>query len=224
MWLLSKTRKTGKEIKMKTELKTIVFCLLAFALSGCVPVVSVHPLFSTEDELIFDPNLLGLWKATDSNETWQFSQAEDPNVYELVVTDNNGKQGNFIAALGELEDNLFLVIYPEMSDSQKSDFYKLHILGLCSFMKVEQIDPNLKIAITDDSRVNKIIETDPNIIKHETPKINSKLILTAKTEELQEFVVEYGINADDANSIFGEPAEFIRIAQDANDNPTTEEQ
>jgi hypothetical protein len=213
MWLLSKTLKTGKEIKMKTELKIIAFCLLAFTLGGCVPVVSVHPLFS-EKELFSDPNLLGLWNETDSNETWQFSRIEDPNIYKLVITDNKGKQGVFLAGLGELEDNLFLIIYPKESDGQESDFYKLHILGLCSFVKVEQIDPILKIAMTDDERVNKIIETDPNILKCETPEIDKKLIITAKTEELQEFVIEYGINVDDANSIFGKPAEFIRIAEE----------
>jgi hypothetical protein len=90
------TWKTGKEIKMKTELKIIAFCLMAFVLGGCVPVLSVHPLFS-ENELIFDPNLLGCWKAADSNQTWQFSQLiEDPNVYELVITENDEKQGVFL--------------------------------------------------------------------------------------------------------------------------------
>jgi hypothetical protein len=218
MWLLSKTLKTGKEIKMKTELKIIAFYLLvAFALGGCVPVLSIQPLFS-EDELIFDPNLLGLWKAEDSNETWQFSRSEDPNVYELVITENDGKQGNFLAGLGELEDNLFLVVYPQESDGQESDFYKQHSRRLFSSMRVEQIDPNLKIAMMDDEKVKAIIKTDPNILKHEI--VDN--ILTAPTQDLQEFVIEYGINVDDANSIFGEPAELIRLAEDANDNAAAE--
>ncbi len=220
--VIIRNSKTGKEIKMKTELKIIAFYLLAFALGGCVPVLSTHPLFS-ENETIFDPNLLGLWKAADSNQTWQFSRLiEDPNIYELVVTENDGendgKQGTFFAGLGELEDNLFLVVYPKESQSmeQESDFYKLHILRLFSFMRVEQIDPTLKIAMTDDERVNKIIKADPNVLEH---KIMDN-ILTAETEELQQFVIEYGINIDDANSIFGKPAEFTRLAEDANDNTT----
>jgi hypothetical protein len=209
---------------MKTILKVIAFYLLAFALGGCVPVLSIHPLFS-ENETIFDPNLLGLWKAADSNQTWQFSQLiEDPNIYELVITENDGendgKQGTFLAGLGELEDNLFLVIYPKERQSmeQESGLYKQHILRLFSFMRVEQIDPTLKIAMTDDERVNKIIKADPNIIKCEI--VDN--ILTAPTEELQKFVVEYGINIDDANSIFNEPSEFVRVAEDANDNTTND--
>jgi hypothetical protein len=225
-----KNIKTGKGLKMKTKLKVITFYLLAVVLGSCAPPVqSVYPLFS-ENELIFDSNLLGLWKATDSNQTGQFSQIEDQNAckinaYKLIITENDENQGLFFAGLGELQGNLFLEIYPDtsqMSDSQESNFHKQHLLGMYSFMRVAQIDPNLEIALMDYDKVNKIIEADPNILKHEFA--NDKLILTAETEELQEFVVEYGINVDDANSIFGGPAEFIWVAEDANDITTAEKE
>lgn len=215
---------------MKTKLKVITFYLLAVVLGGCAPPVqSVYPLFS-ENELIFDPNLLGLWKATDSNMTGQFSRLEDQNsceinAYRLVITDNDGNRGLFLAGLGELQGNLFLEIYPDTSlayDRQESGFHKQHLLSMYSFMRIEQIDPNLKIALMDYDKVSKIIEADPNILRHEFA--NDKLILTALTEELQEFVIEYGINVDDANSIFGGPAEFIWVAEDANDITTAEEE
>jgi hypothetical protein len=220
-----KNIKTGKGLKMKTKLKVITFYLLAVVLGGCIPVLSVHPLFS-ENELIFDPNLLGLWKAADSNQTWQFSRIEDQNTYQLVITENDGNQGTFLAGLGELQGNLFLVIYPKEPQSmeQESGFYKQHILSLFSSMRVEQIDPNLKIAMMDYDKVNKIIKADPNILTCETPEMDNKLVLTASTEELQKFVVEYGINVDDANSIFGGPAEFIWVAEDANDITTAEKE
>jgi hypothetical protein len=196
---------------MKTKLRVVAFYLLAFALGGCVPVLSIQPLFS-EDELFFDPNLLGLWKAADSNQTWQFSRSEDPNIYELVITENDGKQGNFLAGLGELKGNLFLVIYPKESESQESDFYKQHSRRMFSSMRIELIDPNLEIAMMDTEKVDKIIKADPNILKHEI--VDN--IITAPTEEFQEFVIEYGINADDANSIFSEPAVFTRVDEDVN--------
>jgi hypothetical protein len=221
--VIVKNIKIGKGLKMKTKLKVITFYLLAVVLGGCIPVLSVHPLFS-ENELIFDPNLLGLWKAADSNQTWQFSRMEDPNVYELVITEKDGKQGTFLAGLGKLEGNLFLVIYPKEPQSmeQESGFYKQHILSLFSSMRVEQTDPNLKIAMMDYDKVNKIIKADPNILSYEIP--DSKLILTAETEELQNFVIEYGLNVDDANSIFGGPTEFIWVAEDANDITTAEKE
>jgi hypothetical protein len=210
---------------MKTKLNVIAFYLLAVVLGGCAPPVqSFYPLFS-DNELIFDSNLVGLWKATDSNMTGQFSQIEDQNSYKLVITENDGNQGLFFAGLGKLQGNLFLEIYPDTShtyDNQESDFHKQHLLGMYSFIRIEQIDPNLKIALMDYEKVSKIINTDPNILKHEFA--NDKLILTAPTEELQEFVVEYGINVDDANSVFGGTTEFIWVAEDANDITAAEKE
>ena len=72
------------------------------------------------------------------------------------------------------------------------------------------------------TRLIKLSKQTP--ISSSTNLPDDKLILTAATEELQEFVVEYGINVDDANSIFGEPAEFIWVAEDANDITTAEEE
>jgi hypothetical protein len=228
--VIIKNIKTGNGLKMKTKLKVVTFYLLAVVLGGCAPPVqSVYPLFS-ENELIFDPNLLGFWKATDSNTTGQFSQIEDQNAckinaYKLIITENDGNQGNFLAGLGELQGNLFLEIYPDTShtyNNQESGFHKQHLLGMYSFMRIEQIDPNLKVALMDYEKVSKIIEADPNVIGHEFA--NDKLILTASTKELQEFVVKYGINVDDANSVFSElGGEFIWVAEDANDITTPRE-
>jgi hypothetical protein len=225
-----KNIKTGKGLKMKTKLIVLAFYLLAGVLGGCAPPVqSVYPLFS-ENELIFDSNLVGLWKDTDSNMTGLFSRIEDQNAceinaYKLVITENDGNQGLFFAGLGELQGNLFLEIYPDTShtyDSQESGFHKEHLLGMYSFMRVVQIDPNLKIALMDYDKVSKVIKADPNVLRHEFA--NDKLILTAPTEELQEFVVEYGINVDEANSVFGGPEEFIWVAEDANDYTTVEKE
>jgi hypothetical protein len=223
--VIVKNIKTRKGLKMKTKLNFIAFYLLAVVLGGCAPPVqSVYPLFS-ENELIFDSNLVGLWKATDSNMTGQFSRIEDQNAYKLVITENDGNQGLFFAGLGELQGNLFLEIYPDTShtyDNQESGFHKQHLLGMYSFIKIEQIDPNLKIALMDYEKVSKIINADPDILKHEFA--NDKLILTAPTRELQEFVVEYGINVDDANSVFGGTTEFIWVAEDANDITVAEKE
>jgi hypothetical protein len=228
--VIIKNVKTGKGSKMKTKLIVLAFYLLAVVLGGCAqPVQSVYPLFS-ENELIFEPNLVGLWKDTDSNLTGRFSRIEDQNgceinVYNLVITEKDGNQGLFIAGLGELQGNLFLEIYPDTShafDSREGGFHKQHLLETYSFMRVVQIDPNLKVALMDYDKVSKIIKADPNVLRHEFA--NDKLILTASTEDLQRFVVEYGINVDDANSVFGGPEEFICVAEDANDITTAEKE
>ncbi|MGA2916775.1 MAG: hypothetical protein ABSE89_12195 [Sedimentisphaerales bacterium] len=195
---------------MKTKLNLIAFYLLVLTIGGCVPVLSINPLFGENDTVLFDPNLLGFWKVADSNQTWLFSRSEEPNIYELVITENDGKQGNFFAGLGELEDNLFLVIYPKESESKESDFFKLHTRRLFSSMRIELTDPNLEIAMMDMDKVDKIIKADPNILKYEL--VDN--IITSPTEGLQAFVIKYGIEIDDANSIFSEPAKFTRVAEE----------
>ena len=196
-------------------MKVIAFYLLAVVLGGCVQS-SLHPLF-TKEQVFFDPNLSGVWKAADSNETWHFSRVENENAYKLVITQTDGRQGAFLAGLGELENNLFLDVYPVESGEKGIDLYQEHLIGVHSFMRIVQIDPTLKIAMVDAEKVDKIVKTDPNVVRYE--KVDDKIILTAETEELQKFVIKYGLNAsDDANSIFAEPKEFIWLAEDANDN------
>lgn len=204
---------------MKTKIKIIMFYLLAVALGGCVQP-SLHPLF-TQEQVFYDPNLSGVWKAADSNETWHFSQIENENAYKLVITQKDGKQGTFAAGLGRLENALFLDVFPIEPGKLEIDFYKEHLLGTHSFIEVLQMDPTLKIAIVDSGKVGKIIEADPNVIRYE--KVDDRIILTAETPQLQRFVVDCGINAiDDANSIFDSPTEFIWLAADANDNTDDE--
>ena len=204
---------------MKTKMKVIAFYLLALVLGGCVQP-SLHSLF-TKDQVFFDSNLSGVWKEADSNETWHFSRFEDANGYKLVITQKDGKRGTFLAGLGKLENSLFLDVYPVESGEPGIDFYKEHLLSAHSFMRVQQIDSTLKIAIVDSDKINKIIKADPNAVRYE--KVDDRIILTADTNELQNFVIEYGINAaDDANSIFDKPVEFIWIAEDANDNVPAE--
>ncbi|MFA5292526.1 MAG: hypothetical protein WC496_05770 [Phycisphaerae bacterium] len=204
---------------MKTKIKIIAFYLLAVVLGGCVQS-SLHPLF-TKDQVFFDPNLSGVWKAADSNETWHFSRFEDADAYKLVITQKDGKKGTFAAGLGKLQDTLFLDVYPIESGEKGIDLYQEHLIGTHSFMRIVQMDPTLKIAMVDAEKVDKIIKADPNVVRHE--KVDDKIILTAETEELQKFIIDCGINAtDDANSIFAEPKEFIWLAEDANDNAAAE--
>jgi len=185
---------------MKKKIGVAAFYLAAIFLSGCVQP-SLKPLFH-EKEVFFEPKLVGTWKAVDSNEVWQFSKLEDANAYKLVVTDD-GKEGTFAAGLGKIDNNLFLDVFPNNENEKDNDFYKQHVLGMHSFIRVLQIEPTLQIAMVDCDKVAKIIEADSNAVEH--IKNGDRIILTADTNDLQNFVVDYGINVDDGNSIFAEP-------------------
>ena len=168
---------------MKTKKRT--FCLLAMFLAGCLP--SLHPLYNDET-LIFKEELVGKWMGEDGD-LWQFTRAGEKE-YELRIRDDEEELGRFSAHLIELEGLMFLDLFPDNEPLEDlSDFYKIHILPVHTFMKVNQINPNLQLRLVDYEKMEDILKNDPNVIKHET--VDDRIVLTANTEELQDFVIKH---------------------------------
>jgi hypothetical protein len=192
---------------MKT--KKLLFYLLAGVLGGCLPVMSLHPLFTKEkEEVVFESKLLGTW-VDDSNSIWDFKQADaNENAYKLTFTDKEGKKGSFVAHLVKLKNRLFLDVYPSEPPWDEEDPNKvewLHntffFIPVHTFIKVNGVEPELKLQITDDDEFKKLLKEDPNAVEHTS--IEGKLVLTASTKELQAFVLKY---ADDSRVFTAEGA------------------
>ncbi len=180
--------------------KKLLFYTLAVLLGGCVP--SLHQLY-TDKDLVFDENLLGAW--ADDDTRWVFQRGADPNSYKLAVTDDEGK-GQFIAHLVKIDNMLFLDLFPEEPElEQSNDFYKMHLVGVHTFIKVEQIEPILKMRVMNPEKIEKMLENDPNVLKHE--KVEDRIILTASPKELQRFMRKYA-NVDE---VFGDPSDLKRV-------------
>ena len=184
------------------RIKKFLFYLLAVLLGGCV--LSLHPLY-TEKDLIFEEKLLGTWAKNDSKETWQFKRANGNKYYKMTYTDEEGKKGYFDAGLGKLNNMMFLNIFPQEPELKENDFYKFHILRVHSFIKIEQIEPTLKMRTMNPDKMKEMLENDPNLIKYEI--VQDRLVLTAPTKELQEFMKAH---AND-EGLFGEPSEWKRV-------------
>jgi len=183
---------------MKT--KNAMFYLLAVVLGGCLP--SLHPLY-TDETLAFEEKLIGKWLEDGGDDIWEFKKAGEKK-YEMRVFD--GKEGWFEAHLINLEGMMFLDIFPDcktLEDMQ--DFYKIHILPAHTFMKVDQIEPNLQLRMMNPEEVSAMLKDDPNLLKHEF--VDDNIILTAAPQKLQEFVVKYA-NAED---VFGDASDMTRL-------------
>ncbi|MFQ5769250.1 MAG: hypothetical protein ACE5HX_01845 [bacterium] len=197
---------------MKT--KKILFYLLAGLLGGCVPVMSLHLLF-TEEDLVFEEKLLGTWvddpnspKSTwefkrivdSSKKEWDFDLPQKPEkAYKLILLDNKeGTKGSFFAHVVKLKDRLFLDVYPSQLPSAKMDpnedwaFNTLFLIPGHSFAIIDSIEPQLKIRWTTQDEMEKLFKEEPKAIKHEL--VENRIILTASTKKLQVFVLKY---ADD---------------------------
>ena len=197
-----------RRITSDGQAKKALFYLLTALLGGCVPVMSLHPLY-TEKDAVFEERLLGRWvDDPNSPETiWQFSRIDEPNnAYNLVFSDVEGKKGFFVAHLVKLQNRLFLDVYPseppwEIEDPNKLElpYNSFFLIPAHTFIRIDFIGRKLKMWLTNDEEMKKLLKEEPNAVKHTF--IEDKLILTAPTKELQNFVLKY---ADDKRVFKGE--------------------
>lgn len=195
-----------------------LFCyVFAVLLGGCVPVMSLHPLFNKKD-VVFDKKLLGTWVADPNSpeNTWEFKRVDaNENAYRLIFSYEEGKKGLFVAHLVKLKDKLFLDVCPaglpedvcpagspwEQQDPNKVNFWVVNTFFLVpahTFIKINSIEPQLKILRTDDEKMAELLQANPNAVKHDFLEDlpgpagpGPGPILTASTNELQAFVLKY---------------------------------
>jgi hypothetical protein len=181
--------------------KKLLFYMLAVIVGGCLPVISLHPLY-TEKDVVVDKKLCGTW-TDDPNSpktTWEFMIIDDPkNAYNLIFTDEDGKKGLFVAHLVKLQDKHFLDIFPgelpwEAEDPNKMDwpYNSFFLIPAHTFLKVDSIEPQLKLRLTLESDMEKLLKDNPSAVEHTS--VGDRLVLTGSTKELQAFVLKY---ADD---------------------------
>jgi len=208
---------------MKT--KKLLFYSLAALLGGCVPVMSLHPLY-TEKDVLFEEKLLGSWVNDPNNPTttWEFKRPdESKKVYQLICLDKEDKKGLFDVYLVKLESKFFLDLHPgqlpcgQIDDPEKVEWlYNVFFLVPAhTFIKIDSIEPQLRMRLTDDDDMKKLLAEDPNVVKYELA--DDKLILTASTRELQAFVLKY---ADDSRVFSNEIVLSRKKPQDPNDPNT----
>ena len=181
--------------------KKLLSFLIIVIIGGCIPVMSLHPLY-TEEDVVFEEGLLGKW-FDDFNEPeafWKFERIEKPkNAYKLILSDEEGNKGSFIAHLVKLDDKLFLDAYPSESPWEPEEpnevdflFNNLFLLPTHTFMKIDSIEPELKMRLTLESKMEELLKENPDAVKH--TKVEDRLVLTASTKELQAFVLKYADN------------------------------
>ena len=187
------------------NIKKLLFYMLAVLVGGCVPVVSLHPLY-TEEDVVFERKLLGTWAQDNDETTWEFKTIDEPqNAYKLIFSDEEGKKGSFVARLVKLQNRLFLDVFPselpwEPEDPNKMDwpYNSWFLVPAHTFMKIDSIEPQLKMRLALESKIEELLKEDPNAIKHAS--VEDRLVLTASTKELQAFVLKYA----DGDKVFAD--------------------
>jgi hypothetical protein len=184
---------------MKT--KKLFFYVFAVIVGGCIPVISLHPLY-TEKDVVVDKKLYGTWIDDPNNPkiTWEFENIDEPkNSYKLIFTDEEGKKGSFVTHLVKLQDRLFLDIFPselpwEPEDPNKLDwpYNYLFMIPAHTFVKIDSIEPQLKLRLLLESNLQELLKENPDAVEHTS--IGDRTVLTGSTKELQAFIIKYADN------------------------------
>ena len=154
---------------MLTKKLLLLSYVLAAISLGCLPVMSLHPLYD-EKNLIFEEKLLGTWlnadDPNDPNSNWQFKRSDSSKKeYELAITDDKEKKGIFTAKLVQLDALQVLDIYPDGFPSGKDTiddtnlpynaffFMPVHTFVKVDFIKsLTEIDHRLEPADANELR------------------------------------------------------------------------
>ncbi|MFH1069837.1 MAG: hypothetical protein V1794_09500 [Candidatus Glassbacteria bacterium] len=162
---------------------TALFTLLVV---GCGPVLSLHPLYTDED-VIFNPALVGSWGEAGDSGGWIFKKAED-NVYSVTLLDIGSSGGDSLSLEGhliQLNGYMFMDVTSKESAVENALVVPVH-----AFLRLSLEGDSLGIAYMDDSWLQETIEQNKEQIKHEQMN-GSGILLTASPKELQQLVLKY---------------------------------
>jgi hypothetical protein len=206
-----------KKLLLATVLVAIV------ALTGCLS--ALHPLF-TEKDLEFNSQLVGAWGVDGEDAVYTFQrgtpasfgnlpeglQRLSSNAYTLSISSRaTGEEtGRYYAFLVRIGKHVYLDYFPEETNMQRgyANFFKMNFVRMHSFYRLSQgADGNsMAIGQFSESYLRKLIDNKQIRIKHET-KMDGSYVITAPTEELQQYVLKYG----DASDAYQDNKTFTRI-------------
>jgi hypothetical protein len=167
---------------------------LAVLLNGCT-VRSLNPLY-TEKDVAFEPGLLGAWvEQDDADKSWTFLRYGE-NGYRILCSEGGMPlEGRLV----KLSGHLFLDVTPK--DGEENAFaIPGHV-----FVKIQLNGDTMRTALLNPDWAEKAADLKTLGLSH--MRIDREVVLTAPTQELQDFAVRY---AGD-KSVFGSEGVLSRL-------------
>ncbi|MFI5175739.1 MAG: hypothetical protein ACHQKY_12825 [Terriglobia bacterium] len=180
--------------------KIILILLLGLSLGGCVPQLSLYPLWD-KAHLASEPALRGTWVNKDGTESIQFRE-EEQRRYLVVYSATDGKessQSSYTVHMVRLEGTLFFDFEPDQNALEKrlKPELFLPLVSAHFFARANVQGDELRLAVLDDEAFLKKIKNDKIDIRYERPNPgNDDHILSAKTEEIQKFFSKHAADRD----------------------------
>jgi len=198
---------------MKKIALTTAFALLLIFLSSCLN--TLYPIF-TEKDIVFKAELLGNWN--NNKDVVQITSLAKESGIELpekisAIKDKgyliNSDDQKYIVFLARIGKYLYFDYYPLESEvQQKADeFYMQHMIKRHFSYRVDIINKDrFELSQLDGDFLENLIKQKKIRIRHEIDGDGS-IIITAPTEELQQYILKYG---DDPGAYESEKSIFTK--------------
>src|SRR3989339_69810 len=184
---------------MKLFKYLFAFCSI-FLFTSCL-VRTIYPLFE-DNEIVFEPKLIGKWMNNDSSEIWEFSKykpddtTRNPNKYRLQTIAINKDAALFEALTGMLGKNLFLDVTIDNREMIKQCSLNLrqssHLIFTHIFYKVNFKDDSLCfVEMSKEWYTKNMKKLKISILPRDE---GDYVTLTSRTKQLQNFIKKYANN------------------------------
>ena len=205
----------------------LAFTFLVIVLSSCLR--TLHPIFTIKD-IVYESKLLGTWK-TDNQGTNGIviisNLAADNTIalpekiaaikqkgYLVSYQDEDGKATEqYIGFLARIGKHLYFDYYPVEKKENKTfdEFFTSHFVKMHTSYRVEiSKDGGFELSQLDESYVTKLINEKKIRINHEKDA-NGNIVITASTDELQQYIIKYG---DEPGAYRSDKTVFTKIIHD----------
>ncbi len=205
----------------KLLLVTVLVAMVA--LTGCLS--ALHPLF-TEKDLEFNAQLVGSWRVGEDDAVYTFQRGTPESFDNLpeglqrlagkaytlsISSEATGEEtAKYYAFLVRIGKHLYLDYFPEQTNAQRgyAEFFKMNFVRMHSFYRLLPGEDGNTMTIGQfaESYMRKLIDNKQIRIKHET-RMDGSYVITAPTEELQQYVLKYG----DAGDAYQDNKTYTRI-------------
>ena len=127
-----------------------------------------EPLY-TEEDLVFDENLIGVWEGKDGK-ILDFVQMGEKAYDIIFIEEKEGTELQFFANLVKLKGMMFFGVFSDKSSLEHKDSYGSHLIP-DYVVRVDQIQPKLLLRYVTYEEATKILKEDAKRLKQETADV-----------------------------------------------------
>jgi len=197
---------------MKKIFYILSISFLLLFLSSCL--TTLYPIFHEKD-VIFNESLLGYWKCSDKSKEigfMEFKKIPDdrkpelpPGIREISdkgyfvsrISSMGEIFGQYFVFLAKIGKNHYLDYYPAEMLSQKNvnKIYRDHCIKVHTNYRFDFKDrDHFEIKLFEQAFLDRLISNNQINIRHEV--IDGGNLITASTDDLQKFIIQYSDNPD----------------------------